>query len=104
MGTETKPIPEPIVFKHLLTKDTKNSQQMPGSPSWPQIVANQSHANINMSLFVGQMFGQKLRMENHIMDINRQLLAQNNALTKKHLQDQEDANPIKYIKYKSNTP
>ena len=103
MGTETKPIPEPIVFKHLITKETENSQQMLGSPSWPQIEANQSQANLNMSLFVGQMFGQKLRMENHIMDVNRQLLAQNNALTKKHLQDQEDTKPIKYIKYRSNT-
>ena len=40
-----------------------------------------------MSLFMGQMFDQMSRMEDHLMGMNRQLLAQNNALIKKLLLD-----------------
>ena len=61
--------------------------QMVGSPNWPQFAANQSQANYNMSLFMGQMFGQMSRMSDHVMDMNSKLLAQNNALVKKLLQD-----------------
>ena len=61
--------------------------QMIGSRYWPQFAANQSQANHNMSLFMGQMFGQMSRMSDHVMDMNNKLLAQNNALVKKLLQD-----------------
>ena len=62
--------------------------QMIGSKHWPQFAANQSQVNYNMSLtFMGQMFGQMSKMSDHVMDMNSKLLAQNNALVKKLLQD-----------------
>ena len=62
--------------------------QMIGSKYWPQFAANQSQVNYNMSLtFMGQMFGQMSKMSDHVMDMNSKLLAQNNALVKKLLQD-----------------
>ena len=36
---------------------------------------------------MGQMFGQMSKMSDHVMDMNSKLLAQNNALVKKLLQD-----------------
>ena len=77
-------------FQGTLTHVATNSaipQQMVGSPNRPQFAANQSQANYNMSLFMGQMFGQMSRMSDHVMDMNSKLLAQNNALVKKLLQD-----------------
>ena len=61
-------------------------QQMVGPSNWPHLAADQSQANY-MSLFMGQMFDQMSRLEDHLMGLNRQLLAQNNALVKKLLLD-----------------
>ena len=80
--------PEGMAFRGLSHRLPHSAipQQMVGPPNWPQFTANQNQANY-MSMFMGQMFDQMSRMEDHLMGMNRQLLAQNNALVKKMLLD-----------------
>ena len=78
--------PEAMAFRGLSHRLPHSAipQQMVGPPNWPQFTANPNQANY---MFMGQMFDQMSRMEDHLMGMNRQLLAQNNALIKKLLLD-----------------